>query len=545
MNNIVILDDDNNSPISLLSCKPVNKNETQYPVSMNSNTMNNAIDVSTDFHDNYMMAEIDSSLSGNISIKEQAVKALVEMSNKSKSEVQKIVNNCCSELLALKVVYNANTLIESCFEDVLQLPEIINLTSTNSASTVSLISNSDADLYLSKRQLVNRVLSIFPNAKMTHVEKLISDYSKDVNKVIQSMAEHGYEKEAKSSSSSQVQILDFNSLTSFEPSPQYKEQVMLLLQINFPYIKVADIKSMLSDPKFNYHYTLILRHLEKLLEVDANIIGVNDKNFHTLEMVMKKTSKLEELKIRIKKGKLSHINNYFDLLDNLDPILFDELTVIKQQKVKKSIENDRQMALKLNEEIAIEEGTLIECGCCYSEYCFEQMAQCSEGHLFCKECISRYVENTVFGEGKSLIKCMNTGKDACCGFYPDSMLQSALNEVVFAKYQEALARDVIKSAHLEVVTCFDCSFVAELAQDAGYIMACPRCNKETCRLCGEESHIPLKCSEVEKKGYSIFRVPSYFSMFIFRGLGQTEVRLTVEEAMTQARVRECPKCKTR
>ena len=28
-------------------------------------------------------------------------------------------------------------------------------------------------------------------------------------------------------------------------------------------------------------------------------------------------------------------------------------------------------------------------------------------------------------------------------------------------------------------------------------------------------------------------------------LGQTETRLTVEEAMTEARIRQCPKCKTR
>jgi hypothetical protein len=50
------------------------------------------------------------------------------------------------------------------------------------------------------------------------------------------------------------------------------------------------------------------------------------------------------------------------------------------------------------------------------------------------------------------------------------------------------------------------------------VAVCFYCNKETCRLCGEASHVPLRCSEVEKKG-------------------ETSARLSVEEAMTQARLR--------
>jgi TRIAD3 protein (E3 ubiquitin-protein ligase RNF216) len=47
----------------------------------------------------------------------------------------------------------------------------------------------------------------------------------------------------------------------------------------------------------------------------------------------------------------------------------------------------------------------------------------------------------------------------------------------------------------------------------------------SCRECKEPSHIPLKCSEVEKKG-------------------ETAFRLRVEELMTKALVRECSKCRT-
>eukprot|EP01035_Chromulina_nebulosa_P017698 gene17698-23288_t len=170
---------------------------------------------------------------------------------------------------------------------------------------------------------------------------------------------------------------------------------------------------------------------------------------------------------------------------------------------------------------------MIECGCCYSEYPFENIIQCSEGHLFCKDCLQRYVETTVFGDGRSHISCMNTGRDACEGYFPESMLKNSLSDVVFKKFQEAMVKDAIKGAKLEnMCTCYDCSMQVEMADDAGNVMVCPSCGKETCKLCGDESHIPLRCEEVEKKG-------------------QTEVRLTVEEAMTQARIRQCPKCKTR
>lgn len=56
------------------------------------------------------------------------------------------------------------------------------------------------------------------------------------------------------------------------------------------------------------------------------------------------------------------------------------------------------------------------------------------------------------------------------------------------------------------------------------IFHCPDadCGLETCRNCGEPAHIPLKCSEVEKAH-------------------ETKGRLKVEEAITAAKIRTCPK----
>eukprot|EP01083_Nonionella_stella_P251152 866828_1 len=76
----------------------------------------------------------------------------------------------------------------------------------------------------------------------------------------------------------------------------------------------------------------------------------------------------------------------------------------------------------------------------------------------------------------------------------------------------------------ELAKCPQCDFQASLPESEK-ILECPQCGFESCRLCGEESHIPLRCEEVEKKT-------------------ETSARLQVEEAMSKARIRHCPKgCK--
>ena len=169
---------------------------------------------------------------------------------------------------------------------------------------------------------------------------------------------------------------------------------------------------------------------------------------------------------------------------------------------------------------------MLECECCCGEYAFESLVQCSEGHLFCKICIQKYTEESVFGNGKSKLKCMSSSSD-CQGFFSDSMLKMSLSERVFKAYQELLAQNALKEAKLEnMITCHNCQLPVELPANAGILLRCPMCTFQTCRLCGEKAHIPLKCSEVEKDS-------------------ETKQRLSVEEAMSKARIRECPRCKTR
>jgi hypothetical protein len=72
-----------------------------------------------------------------------------------------------------------------------------------------------------------------------------------------------------------------------------------------------------------------------------------------------------------------------------------------------------------------------------------------------------------------------------------------------------------------------------------------------CRHCGEEGHVPLKCSEVEKKGTGQQAIEFFDDDSTLKHIvhalcvDQATARLSVEEAMTEARLRECKKCKAK
>jgi len=166
-----------------------------------------------------------------------------------------------------------------------------------------------------------------------------------------------------------------------------------------------------------------------------------------------------------------------------------------------SIEDDDDYIAteKVNFESAQEDVAMIECGYCYEDVPFESVIQCSEGHLFCKCCLQKYVEQQLLGNGKSALTCLSA--EQCLGSFPDSMLQSALPEKILLKYFEAQTRDALKESMSGLtggdylVTCHHCSLQLLMPKDSDTIFACPHCSKETCCLCNEPSHIPLKCSE--------------------------------------------------
>jgi TRIAD3 protein (E3 ubiquitin-protein ligase RNF216) len=159
-----------------------------------------------------------------------------------------------------------------------------------------------------------------------------------------------------------------------------------------------------------------------------------------------------------------------------------------------------------------------------------EMVTCNEGHIFCMDCLRRYVEEKVFGngdlgkEGSTELCCMDTS--GCQSFFSRDQLSRSLSEKIMKKYDELQTTLVLEKAGLsDICKCPKCDFQASLPESEK-ILKCPSCAYESCRMCGEDSHIPLRCEEVVKDRT------------------ETSARLQIEEAMTKARIRYCPKgCK--
>lgn len=427
---------------------------------------------------------------------------------------------------------------------------------------------------------VLEIKKIFPLAKKDFIKKQLMKHgliensypldTPEISSILQEMAEKGYEKEDTPAITETIKT-DFLSKTWTTPDV-YRTNALTELSYNFQFIKSISIEKVFAHEEFHYYHTLQL--LEKITGTFAylyqrvfDIIDVDLISNNSNKSSTKATNKKNDLhslnhsintdikKFTYNNDEINQINTATDSFfqsykasdekkcltrqsmcyrkttnqainigNKIHPILIEEIQFVIDQKRKDLEAKDFELATEINNVMAEEEGVLFECGCCYIEYSFESMIQCSEGHLFCKKCIQSYVEEMIFGNNNSTLTCISSS-EKCNGTFPQSMLQLALPEKTFERYSTLMTQNELKKANVNNLgTCYNCHFQAEVSD--GKVLHCPQCNRETCVECGEVAHIPLKCNEVEKKK-------------------DTNKRLSVEEAMTQARIRECPKCKTR
>eukprot|EP00928_Gymnodinium_smaydae_P033861 TRINITY_DN24136_c0_g3_i1.p1 TRINITY_DN24136_c0_g3~~TRINITY_DN24136_c0_g3_i1.p1 ORF type:complete len:823 (+),score=151.35 TRINITY_DN24136_c0_g3_i1:48-2516(+) len=213
------------------------------------------------------------------------------------------------------------------------------------------------------------------------------------------------------------------------------------------------------------------------------------------------------------------------------PSLRKEFEFVRWWRQRGVLQEERRLQQEAYRAQCEVNGLLLECECCFAEHLPEQTVQCAAGHLFCMDCAKRYVETMLNGEqGMPKLVCMST--TGCREQLPRSELVRVLPAAVIQSFDQRLEKAAIEAAMLKgslnMEKCPFCDFVMEmdLSPEENRIFVClaPNCGKESCRLCKEENHIPLRCDEVEKKE-------------------QAGHRVAVEESMSNALIRECPSCK--
>ncbi|KAL8617652.1 hypothetical protein ACOMHN_047898 [Nucella lapillus] len=168
-------------------------------------------------------------------------------------------------------------------------------------------------------------------------------------------------------------------------------------------------------------------------------------------------------------------------------------------------------------------GQLLECPCCCEEECLsEDMRACVQGHLFCRNCVA-HSARVAFGDGKTTFPCLS---GYCEHQFPLSVLKESLPSAMFSKMLRKLQEEEVRQAGIaDLVECPFCSFATIMPDPHDKVLHClnPECLKDSCRLCREPEHMPLRCEEVERQS-------------------ETAMRTFIERRVTEAMLRKCHRC---
>lgn len=274
------------------------------------------------------------------------------------------------------------------------------------------------------------------------------------------------------------------------------------IQQDFRWVTLPSLREVLQ--RYGYHYFPTYTFLKRDLAIDG---GGKPKSESGLKMLSKERVAREA--------------------ELYDAEFVTEYEFTHREEVQKREEEQKKIEQQLRDEEDEKAGNVFECGCCFVDVPLSRMVQCAEGHLFCSDCIKKYVEEAVYASGQTTVHCLD--QSGCKANFPMAQLERAVPAHQLQKIFARLADLDIKKAGLENIhQCPHCDYQMEISNPDEKLFVCrnPECGMETCLLCKEPNHIPLRCEEVEKKDV-------------------TDYRKKVEEAMTESLIRTCPKCKSK
>ncbi|RYP21682.1 hypothetical protein DL765_002143 [Monosporascus sp. GIB2] len=205
----------------------------------------------------------------------------------------------------------------------------------------------------------------------------------------------------------------------------------------------------------------------------------------------------------------------------------DELRAARELRAHKDAKTVAEAEEQANFARAQMSGQTAECGCCYDEQALNRMAQCDGEmvHFFCGSCLRRQAETQV-GYSKYELKCMSM--DGCSGGFSYTQRKRFLDKALRTALDRIEQEAVLREAGIESLeTCPFCPYAAEyppVDEDKEFRCEMPGCRRVSCRLCRKETHIPKSCAEVARE----------------EGL---TARREIEEAMSEALIRKCNKCR--
>jgi len=221
-------------------------------------------------------------------------------------------------------------------------------------------------------------------------------------------------------------------------------------------------------------------------------------------------------------------NSYIATYYNLESSIKSSLLPLKKTEVKKKriiideVENSELKELFKSFD-AIKQQT-IDCTCCYSDNKFEDLGQCTNGHLLCKQCIKTHAENTIYQNLSHKITCISCN-EKCFGLIDDSLLEQILDPRVLAEYNNLKNLAEIKELcvdDINIKMCQHCNAGSDIGDSDQSLLICMECFKDTCLKCNQVAHPGKEC-------YSLGKVAG-------------NIRHNIEDKMTETMIIHCPGC---
>lgn len=145
---------------------------------------------------------------------------------------------------------------------------------------------------------------------------------------------------------------------------------------------------------------------------------------------------------------------------------------LKARAVATQLEKDRELAASINAQEAEEAEATHDCACCFTSTTFEEFTSCNaDGHMICYRCVQHSVTEAVFGQGWRRFIDPNTGtllcpavdSSECTGRIPSDHIQRALLEEkrgaeILHKLDERLAEHSLLSSDLPLIRCPFCPY---------------------------------------------------------------------------------------
>lgn len=258
-------------------------------------------------------------------------------------------------------------------------------------------------------------------------------------------------------------------------SRNYKEAVRSLIILEFRSLSRNTIDDILT--KHNYSYT---HSRPTLQDLSKQTWRSAIENLFTSRK--KRRSEHGEHPLiywpRAFKGSSTDTTSSFSLKPSgsheLDEELFKLFLEPIQARAREEQEsNDRILAEKVNEDEAKTVGALYECGCCFSNATFEQIATCSTGeHIICQQCIQRTVHEALFGQGwnqsvddgKLTIRCLSPLHEGSCpgtlqpAIVKKAILSQPAGDELFRKFETRFATSSLIRSRLQLIHCPFCPY---------------------------------------------------------------------------------------